>query len=270
MFDKPERRLTLQEWGLGKKDDYGRKDSGKQGFRRTGTNRKRMDREGAKGESGNQKRMRQEGMNREGMSREGKAKKEGSGWLDSLLHNDNLLKLMVAGIVVSVGLIFWSKGGGPNTPAFKPVAQTLPAAKDNSGGSQSQISALEQALENRMADNLSQINGVGQVKVMVTLATGLKNDYGKNASVTKSTTEETDKTGGTRKSTQTTETDTLVLPNGSTQPVTIMQESPNIEGVLVVAEGAKDPGIQEEIHSTVCTLLHIPAAKVVVEAMGSF
>ncbi|CAA7602134.1 Hypothetical protein DEACI_2806 [Acididesulfobacillus acetoxydans] len=269
MFEKPERRLSLQELGLKNKDSYGRKE--KREFGRAGTNRKRLGREEANREGMSRGGKNHEGMNRAGMNtnREGKAKSGGSGWFESFLHNDNLLKLMVAGIVVSVGLIFWGKGGGPDTPVFKPVAQTLPAAKDNNAGG-TQIGALEQALENRLADNLSQISGVGQVKVMVTLGTGLKSDYGQNASVTKSTTEETDKTGGTRKSTQTTETDNLVLPNGSTQPVIIMQESPNIEGVLVVAEGAKDPAVQEEIHTTVCTLLHIPAAKVVVEAMGGF
>lgn len=193
--------------------------------------------------------------------------KDNNGWLESLFHNDNLLKLMVAGIVVSVGLIFWGKSGGPDTPAVKTVASNVQV--QNTAGN-SKIDTLEKTLETKLADNLSQINGVGQVKVMVTLATGIKSDYGKNASVTKSTTEETDKTGGTRKSTQTTETDTLVLPNGSAQPVVIMQERPNIDGVLVVAEGAKDPQVREAINTTVRTLLNIPANKVIVEAMGGF
>lgn len=183
------------------------------------------------------------------------------GMLERLLKNENLMKLMVAALVVSAAMILWGKGTVKEAPAVKANLQSQ-------GLETSRITALEKALENKLAENLGQMQGVGKVHVTVTLASGIKSDYAKNESITKRTTEETDKAGGVRKSTETTENDQLVLPNGVSQPVIVMEESPNVSGVLVIAEGAKDAKVREGIHNAVRTLLNIPANKIMVEAMG--
>lgn len=183
------------------------------------------------------------------------------GLFNSLFNNDSLLKLMVVGIVVSLGLILWGKGGTQEAPIVQPVAQAH--AEDSN-----KIYSLEKSLENKLSQNLAQMQGVGRVQVSVSLASGFKSDYAKNANVTNRTTVETDKSGGTRKSTEVTENDQLVMPNGSAQPVVVMEESPEIDGVLIIAEGAKDPQVREAIHTAVRTLLNIPAAKITVVPMG--
>lgn len=192
---------------------------------------------------------------------EGESPKNEKGFLDGLLKNENLMKLMVAAMVVSVAMILWGKGITAEAPAVKTTPQSQ-------GVESSQITALEKALESKLAENLRQMQGVGQVRVTVTLASGIKSDYAKNESITKRTTEETDKAGGVRKSTETTENDQLVMPNGVAQPVVIMEESPAVAGVLVIAEGAKEAKVREGIHNAVRTLLNIPTNKITVEAMG--
>lgn len=186
---------------------------------------------------------------------------EGKGLLNSMLNNDKMLKLMVVAIVVSIGLIVWGKGSTPEAPAVKPAVQTQPVENNK-------IYSLEKSLENKLSENLQQMEGVGRVQVSVSLASSFKSDYAKNANVVKRTTEETDKAGGTRKSTEVTENDQLVLPTGAAQPVIVMEESPEIAGVLIIAEGAKEPQVRETIHTAVRTLLNIPASKITVVPMG--
>ena len=185
----------------------------------------------------------------------------GKGVLEGLLKNENLMKLMLAAVVVSAAMLLWGKGSTAEVPAVKPSVQEQ-ATENN------RIMVLEKSLENKLAENLRQMQGVGKVQVTVTLASGIKSDYAENQSITKRTTEETDKAGGVRKSTETTENGQLVMPNGTAQPVVIMEESPVVAGVLVIAEGAKDAKVRESIHNAVRTVLNIPASKIMVEAMG--
>ena len=140
-----------------------------------------------------------------------------------------------------------------------------PAANDSAN---SKISALEKDLENKLQSNISLMDGAGKVQVSVSFATGLKSEYARNQSVTKSNSKETDKTGGTRETTQETDNDQLVMPSGSSLPVTVMEDRPEIAGVLVIAQGARDPNVREAIHTAVQTLLNIPSARITVVPMG--
>lgn len=167
----------------------------------------------------------------------------------------------VAAVVVAVALISFGKTGDTG----KPVAQPAPQA---TAADSSRISALEKELEKKLVQNLQQMAGVGNVQVSVTLSSSLKSDYATNGSVTKKTTKETDKTGGQRESTEVTENNQLVMPNGASQPVIVMEERPTVAGVLIIAEGASDPKIRENIHNAVRTLLDIPASKINVQPMG--
>ena len=54
----------------------------------------------------------------------------------------------------------------------------------------------------------------------------------------------------------------------SSQPVIVMEDRPEIGGVLVIAEGARDPKVREGIHTAVQTLLNIPSARITVVPMG--
>ncbi|MFZ3372303.1 MAG: stage III sporulation protein AH, partial [Desulfitobacteriaceae bacterium] len=147
------------------------------------------------------------------------------------------------------------------SPVSKTATVTAPSET-------SKLNSLEKDLEKKLQATLSRMYGVGQVDVSVSLFSGLKSNYARNENVTKRTSKETDKASGTRETTEVTENNQLVMPSGSTQPVMVMEERPQVAGVLVIAEGAKDPRIKEEIHTALKTLLDIPAAKITVEAMG--
>lgn len=180
-----------------------------------------------------------------------------------LISSEKMLVSLAA--LIAVGMSFIYLGKGAENPAQG--LQTKPASSLITTSS-TKIAALEKELENKLQANIVLMDGVGKVQVSVSFSTGLKNEFARNQNVTKRTSKETDKTGGTRETTEVTENNQVVMPNGSSQPVMVMEDRPEVAGVLVIAEGARDPKVREGIHTAVQTLLNIPSAKITVVPMG--
>jgi len=180
-----------------------------------------------------------------------------------LISSDKMLIGLVALIAIGMSFIYLGKG-----PEVSPQSIPTKSALTNSPTTSTKIGALERELENKLQANLLLMEGVGKVQVSVSFSTGLKNEYARNDNVTKNTSKETDKTGGTRETTQVTENNQVVMPNGSAQPVLVMEDRPEIAGVLIIAEGARDPNVREGIHTAVRTLLNITSNKITVVPMG--
>lgn len=183
--------------------------------------------------------------------------------LVKMISSDKMLLGLVALVAVGMSLIYLGKG-----PVSSPSSIEAKSASTAVQAANSKISALEKDLESKLQANILQMEGVGKVQVSVSFSTGLKTEYARNQNVTKSTTKETDKTGGTRETTSVSDNNQVVMPNGSYQPVMVMEDRPEIAGVLIIAEGARDPKVREEIHTAVQTLLNIPSARINVQVMG--
>jgi stage III sporulation protein AG len=184
--------------------------------------------------------------------------------MKQISSSDKMYIGLVALIVIAMSLIYFGKG--PATPVqgiLTKSGQTTPPST-----STTKIGALEKELESKLQANLLQMEGAGKVEVSVSYSTGLKTEYAHNDNVTKRITKQTDKTGGTQETTETTQNTQVVMPAGSTQPVMVMEDRPEIAGVLIFAEGARDPKVREGIHTAVQTLLGIPGAKITVMSMG--
>jgi len=178
--------------------------------------------------------------------------------------SDRMLVGLVTIIAIGMSLIYFGKG--PATPAqgtMTKSTQTTPLL-----GSITKIGALEKELESKLQANLLQMEGVGKVQVSVSYSTGLKTEYARNENGTQRTTKEIDKAGGTRETTEVTENNQVVMPPGSSQPVMVMEDRPEVAGVMIIAEGARDAKVRENIHSAVQILLGIPGTKITVVPMG--
>lgn len=165
-------------------------------------------------------------------------------------------------VVVAAILIFTGQDGKP-VLTIKPEAEPASAVPADHSG----ISALEKSLEEKIATNLESIKGVGKTKVLVTCTSGLKKEYARDESITKRTSKESDKEGGTRATEEVTETNHLVLA-GNSNPVLIIEQRPEVAGVLVIAQGAGDPKIKEQIFEAVKTLLNIQPSKISIAPLG--
>lgn len=183
-------------------------------------------------------------------------------WMKKI-STDKILVGFVSLIAVGVSFIYLGKGPLETTQITQPESALTTAS-----GSSSKIGVLEKELESKLQANILLMEGVGQVQVSVNFMTGLKNEYVRNNNVTKRTNKETDKAGGTRETTEITENNQVVMPNGSSQPVISMEDRPEIGGVLVISEGARDPKVREGIHNAVQTLLNIPSDRITVVPMG--
>ena len=116
----------------------------------------------------------------------------------------------------------------------------------------------EEYVEKRLEDTLSDVEGAGKVKVMVSL---------KNSSE-KILAKDTDYSDENSNSTQKTETHIFYdTANGNT-PYVVMENMPVIEGVIIVCEGGDNKELVSEITNAVYGLLNVPVHKIKVMKMS--
>ena len=125
-------------------------------------------------------------------------------------------------------------------------------------------------LEQRLKDLLAQMEGVGQVRVMITLKSSPELIVEKEQPYLRSSTTENDSQGGNRVVSQTEmEENTVYKTNGNaSEPYVIKTLPPQIEGVVVVAQGAGTGTIDRTIVEMVQALFDVEAHKVKVVKMG--
>jgi stage III sporulation protein AG len=126
--------------------------------------------------------------------------------------------------------------------------------------------SYEEMLEGKLANKLSQIQGVGTVMVTITLESGPQQEYAKNTVRESRLTQEKDNTGGTRVTTETKENDQILTSReaGADRPVIAREIKPQIKGVLIVAEGAADSQIKAQLMRAVESALGTPSYRITV------
>lgn len=128
----------------------------------------------------------------------------------------------------------------------------------------------EELLEKRLTEALACVEGVGKIKVMITLkATGEKIIL-KETPYTGSETSEIDSEGGSRNVSEWSQSDTAVYiekNDGSRTPYVVQETNPKIEGVIVVAEGGDNIYTVKEIIEAVSALFDVPSHKIKVMKM---
>lgn len=155
--------------------------------------------------------------------------------------------------------------GSPET--MNPTSQQSSDAIVDKDQGQPNIAKEEEYLADKLQQMLQLVEGAGDVKVTVRLASSSTAEYAVNTSTGTKTTQEKDQAGGTRVQTEDTDTGQLVLirNNGGQEiPVLQKQTAPQVLGVLVVSEGAKDPAIKAELFRAVQVGLGVEPQKVLV------
>ncbi len=160
--------------------------------------------------------------------------------LKQIKHFEIYLAVLV-GIVVCV--IYFSFFGGGSTD------------NNNNNSTENPTTAQEYVdmLENKLVNVLSKISGAGKCEVIITLESGFSYEYATD-SETQTTT-----SGGTE---TTIKTETIILVSG--EPVIIKENYPEIKGVVVVAEGAKDFSVLMNIQSAIETALEVEASDITI------
>lgn len=125
--------------------------------------------------------------------------------------------------------------------------------------------AYEKELEGRVRDILKNVDGVGEVDVMIVLKSSAEKVVHVDNSISRSTTEEKDTGGGTRKIDSEDSQASTVLTDGSGQngtPIIEKELKPELSGIIISAAGGGSPTVRAEISAAMEALFDLPAHKI--------
>lgn len=186
-------------------------------------------------------------------------KNGGNGFLAKLADNEKCRRIIIAAGLIGIALIFLSgflKSGSS-------------AQANASASSQKTVTAEQYAdrLEGDLEQILSNIQGAGNAKVLVTLEQTTEYVYATEEK--KSSRNTQDKSGSDSERTETNdsgETTYIVVrdADGSERALPVTEVQPVIKGVVVVCDGGDNPTVQQNITSAVTTALHISSIQVCV------
>lgn len=127
-------------------------------------------------------------------------------------------------------------------------------------------------MENKLVGILKKVSGIGEVKVMITLKASEKQVALKDTPSTQESLNEVDGEGGSRTESNVTREESTVMvtdENGELAPYIIQKIQPEVEGILVIAEGGEDFNVILNIMEAAEVLFDVPANKVKVMKMDN-
>ena len=123
-------------------------------------------------------------------------------------------------------------------------------------------------LDEKMAHILSQISGAGKVDVMISYKNEVQKIPMTDAKTTITITNEKDSNGGERKTEQTSTEETVIYDQLGTNKSPVVKETilPEIVGVIVVADGANNASVRENLTKAVEAIVEVPSHRIQVFA----
>lgn len=162
---------------------------------------------------------------------------------------DKKLTVMVAAAILGVLLVLFSSFGGEKEAATDTVSET-------------DISALQQELEEKLSHFLENISGAGKVEVMICL------DESAQAVYACDTNESSDVSSDGKQEIKS-QSEHIIIQNGSDEGGLYLKEIyPKVRGVAIVCSGGADPVIKAQIVSAVSALFDINSTRISVAVMA--
>lgn len=185
---------------------------------------------------------------------------------------ENLVFLVIILIITVVIINYvWSGDKSSNKKVTNSAGKQLAITNSSQTLASSQNSSTESiSLEEKLEDILSKIEGVGSVKVFINYSESSETVAMYNENSKTSTTEETDKSGGTRKVEQTDSQKEVIYQeqNGTKTPIVQKTVEPKIEGAIITAKGAGDINVKTSIIQAVEAATGLATHKIQVFTMS--
>ncbi|KMZ54745.1 stage III sporulation protein AG, SpoIIIAG [Dorea sp. D27] len=175
------------------------------------------------------------------------------------LKKDQILIILLAGILLLVIAIPSGSGSREKGSSRSGSADTA------SSGSDAARDSYARDMEAHLEEVLSQMAGVGDVKVMITLKTSSEKVVEKDVEGESESVTESDSQGGSRTTQNSTRGETTVYDGGSSQdgsPYISKEISPQVEGVVVLASGGNNAVVVQNITEAVQALFGIDTHKI--------
>lgn len=177
------------------------------------------------------------------------------------LKKDQLLILLLLGILLVVIAI---PAGREDEVAGSGVLESGSGEETVEGTAGSQAEYVKY-MEEKLADTLSQIEGAGEVTVMITLESSAERIVEKDETYEGETVTESDSQGGSRDTDQSSREETTVYAQGDGQdgmPYISKELSPKIGGVVVIAPGGDKAQVKQNITEAVEALFGVESHKI--------
>lgn len=184
-------------------------------------------------------------------------------WLEKIkgFQKDQWLIVILIGVLLFIIVLPTGKKE-KNKEEYVAEKEAETAATEEAGR------AYEGWLEERLEEALGQMEGVGRIKVMVTLADSgeqiLEKDERENRTETKEGSGDSERTGLEIELEYTT---IFAEENGVKKPYIVRQKNPKVEGVVVIAEGGGNSVIAQNISKAVGALFGLETHKIMVMKM---
>lgn len=205
------------------------------------------------------------------------------GWIEKLMGNkgegeksakDTWVILILFGILLLI--VFFPTGANKNSAKSTEGGLTdnnqskIEETQAGRSLSASETDSYVHMLESRLEETLRCMEGVGQTKVMITLKSSKEAVVEKDVPMVRNNTTESDAQGGTRSITEYTSSESTVFDehgtNGSS-PYVIKTLEPEVEGVIVIAQGGGNEKICKNITEAIQALFGIEPHKIKVVKM---
>ena len=207
--------------------------------------------------------------------------KKWSEWLEQIKshskfpNKNQLLLIFLCGLLLLV--IVWPVSDGREEPDSGTTEAGLSeGAKDpgkgrtemdsgRQGAYTESVEAYEEYLEQRLSSALEYVEGVGRAEVVITLKSSGQRIVEKDQSSSSQASSEEDQNGGTRETQNRSSDKTSVYTqgsDGSQTPYISKELTPEIEGVLVIAEGGENAVVIQNITEAIQALFGVEAHKI--------
>ena len=183
------------------------------------------------------------------------------------MGKDKWLILLAVGMIILI-LTFPSVSiseskSQPQLPK-NPVTETKEMTDATMTVSAAADRTYEEQLEARVKRILKTVDGVGQVDVMIVLKSSEEKVLRIDKNKSDSSTDETDSSGGARKLVSTEQQESTILTGSgeNTAPIVEKEIRPELEGVIISAQGGGSPTVKAEISSAMEALFNLPPHKI--------
>ncbi len=185
--------------------------------------------------------------------------------IKNLFRNAKLKKYMA--LIFAGGIVLMAFSDKIQKPPSGNIASMTSVQSQEEAG----IDVSQTDTEKRLEELFKNIDGAGEVKVMITYKSGPEKVVATETKNSEESSQESDTDGAERTSKNiSSEVKMAYSQNNMSpgEPFIVKEKTPEIEGIVVVAQGGDDITVKDAISKAAQALFNVPAHKVEVLKMG--
>lgn len=187
--------------------------------------------------------------------------------IKNLLRNAKLKKYMA--VIFAGGIVLMAFSDKIQKPPSENFGTKT--AMESQGVADTDVDISQRDTEKRLEELFGNIDGTGNVKVMITYKSGPEKVVATETKSSEESSQESD-TDGTERTSKNVSSEVKMAYSqndmSSGEPFIVKEKTPEIEGIVVVAEGGDDIIVKDAISKAAQALFNVPAHKVEVLKMG--